>query len=652
MCGIAGFHSFEINNFEKCYSVLKKMGDSLSHRGPDDTGSWVGGHGISMTHKRLAIQDLSPNGKQPMHSRSGRFTISFNGEIYNHFDLRKKFFSDSFKWKGTSDTETLVELIEKIGLHKTLNKIIGMFAFAIYDAKQRKLILVRDRFGEKPLYFFNTSKSFIFGSELKSILHFPNQKFKIDPVSLKYFFKYGYIPAPASIFYGIKKLNPGSYLECNFSNGAHNLKKVNYWEPNNIYEKNIDHRHSDFRTATTRLESILLDSVKSQLISDVPIGSLLSGGIDSSLVTSLMTKCQDNVNTFSIGFKDSDFDESHYSDKVAKHLKTNHTEVFLNESHCKEIIPNLPSIYCEPFADSSQIPTYLISKVASESVKVVLTGDGADELFGGYNRYTQSPRIWNMIKFLPRPVRAILSNIIVRTPINYKNNLELFLGKIPQLGSKLQKIGFKMKDPNNLWEFCIAMMDTFEEPSLILNAKSLDNNSNAKLIDDDLPNHNASMEEMIERIMILDVKNYLPNDILCKVDRASMAVSLETRAPFLDHRVFNEATLLPFNSKINSNSGKKILRDILSRHIPTEIYERPKSGFAVPIGDWIRGDLNDWAIDLISENSLNDHSLLNNNEITKLFEQHNSNKFDHSEKLWSILMFQSWYKEYKNLIST
>ena len=652
MCGIAGFHSFEINNQEKCSLILKKMSDSISHRGPDGEGSWVNKYGVSMTHKRLAIQDLSPNGKQPMHSKSGRFTISFNGEIYNHLDLRKIFFGDTFKWRGTSDTETLIELIERIGLNKTLNNVIGMFAFAIYDSEKSKLFLVRDRFGEKPIYFFNTPKSFIFGSELKSILRFPNQKFKIDTLSLRYFFQYGYIPAPASIFKGIRKLNSGAYLECDFLNNTHNIKKVNYWKPNDIHDNNINSRYSNYQTALTKLESTLLESVKSQLISDVPIGSLLSGGIDSSLVTSLMTQCQDNVNTFSIGFKDSDFDESHYSKKVARHLRTNHTEVFLDENHCKDIVPSLPNIYCEPFADSSQIPTYLISKVASESVKVVLTGDGADELFGGYNRYTQSPRVWKIIKILPKPIRTIFASIIINIPISYKNNLEFFLGKIPQLGSKLQKIGLKMRDPNNLWEFCLAMMETFEEPSSILNTEFFDNNLHEPLIDDNLSDHNVSIENMIERIMILDINNYLPNDILCKVDRASMAVSLETRAPFLDHRVFNESTLLPLDFKIQSSSGKKILRDILSKYIPAETYERPKSGFAVPIGDWIRGDLNNWAIELISDNSLGEHSLLNNDLVRKIFEQHNSKKFDHSEKLWAILMFQSWYREYKDSIST
>ena len=648
MCGITGFHSFSAASKTDIEKIISPMTNCLSHRGPDRTSFSIFRHGFAMGHTRLSIQDLSEAGNQPMQSLSGRFTMVFNGEIYNHFELRNELhqkYSKQIAWRGSSDTETLLEYFEICGIEETLKNAIGMFAFAIFDSQSNSFILARDRFGEKPLYYAKRQKEFIFCSELKSLFAFPNIKFQINAEALTEFFKYNKISSELSILKDVYKIKPGSYLSMNIENHSYNLERNIFWDPITEATRLSEQKFANEYLATDSVEKAIENSVISQLISDVPIGSLLSGGIDSSLVTALMAKnSTEKLKTFTVGFKDSSYDESRFAKAISEHLSTDHTEVLLEEDDCKDVIPQISKIYDEPFADSSQIPTYFISKIARKNVKVVLTGDGADELFGGYNRYIHSRKVWKYWSLLPTSLRNPTSTILSKLPVDLFDKIgSSKILNYPQFGTKINKSALKLEKASNLQEFCRSMSYAWEQPNNLI-SESVFKNMETSVFE----NH-ETFDDEIENMMLTDTIHYLPG-ILCKVDRAAMHCSLETRAPFLDQRVFDAAYRTNLSQKIDDHGGKVILKKILTKYIPSALIDRPKSGFAIPVGKWIKNDLKDWTLDLLSEDNLRMHDLFNNQTIQKYLYEHFNNVNDHSEKLWGLLIFQSWFKEYNQLI--
>ena len=657
MCGISGFVSNKINNKDEFIQTIKSMNRSLAHRGPDHTSFWMDyTKGICIGHNRLSIQDLSTAGNQPMISDNKRFILSYNGEIYNHYELRKKIDNsniENLNWKSSSDTETLLKCIEIFGFEKSLHLISGMFSIFLFDRKKNKIYLAIDRFGEKPLYFGNVNDSLVLGSELKALKEFKGFSNSIAINNLDDFMRYSCLRAPKSIFKNIFKLEQGSMLEISINdilertiedNFFLNKKFYKYWwDPKDDVKNSINKKFIDFGAAKDSLNKTLDNAVKSQLISDVPIGSFLSGGIDSSLITSLMTKySKKKVKTFTIGFSENKFDESRYAKKVSKILGTEHYETVLSPKETLSIIPDLMKIYDEPFADSSQIPTILLSKFARTNVKVALSGDGGDELFGGYNRYFWVNRIWKYFYWLPFDVRKLIGYFFSIIPPNQINTFyNLFImnkNKIKDnfIGEKANKTFQRLKYVRNIDDLFISLTTEWSWTE-----KPVNNSSNQKI------NLNYGLDEFKkydfkEQMMLWDTKNYLPNDILCKVDRASMSTSLETRAPFLDKNVYNVSTRIPIEMKINKNKGKLILRDILETYLPTDLIERPKQGFGIPLSSWLRNDLIEWVEELLDSNKIKNQGYLNYKIVEKCWNDHKKSKFDNHNKLWPIIMFQSW----------
>jgi asparagine synthase (glutamine-hydrolysing) len=663
MCGIVGLISKPDLSSNELKDIVKNMSRVINHRGPDDSGAWSDDScNIALAHQRLSILDLSHAGHQPMLSPSKRYVISFNGEIYNHLELRidlsKKY--NNISWQGTSDTETLVTAIEKYGVRDTLNKIVGMFAFALWDTHKKELYLVRDRFGEKPLYYGWSHGSFIFASELKSLKKFPGFSNNINQEALDQYLRLMYVPSPYSIYDDIYKLEAGCmirikaetlltklpYVPLKLPIMLTNFKVEQWWSLEGAVKSGINNQITDIRQASDELEKQLKSSINLQSLSDVPLGAFLSGGVDSSLTTALMQEQSNKpINTFTIGFKEKKYDESVYASKVAKHLGTNHTEVIITSNEARNVIPLLSDIYDEPFADSSQIPTYLVSSIAKKQVTVALSGDGADELFGGYNRYTQGPGIWGKLFKIPRPLRQTLGLSISSIPIGgwdkvgkSLNYLKFGSQNFSQLGGKAYKVANRLKEMKTLDEIYLNPVSEWPQQTNLV--KGLANSKDLL---------NSRFREEIEllthpeyKMMFLDGKTYLSDDILCKVDRASMSVSLETRAPFLDHRLAELAWRLPLNMKINNGQGKYILRQLLYKYVPRELIERPKMGFGVPLGQWLRGPLREWAEGLLNEQRLEREGYLNPQPITEIWRLHLSGKYDYSARIWAVLIFQSW----------
>lgn len=647
MCGVAGILNLKDISTDHS-SNLRSMINSLRHRGPDSKGYWNSNtNKIFLGHSRLSILDLSENGAQPMHSKSHRYTMVFNGEIYNHTELRKNLShtSSDLNWSGTSDTETILALIEKYDFQGMLNLIEGMFAIAVWDDRKQELYLARDRMGEKPLYYGFIENKFVFGSELKAIKKCHGFNSEIDINSLGDYFKYNYVPGSQSIYKDIKKLLPGQQLVISSKDSS--LKHSFYWSLDEVMHDSKPDCESE--NSTQEIEVLLRNVVKSQMISDVPLGAFLSGGVDSSLIVALMQQESSiPVQTFTIGYQNSNLDESEYAKEVASFLGTNHTCMMVSSQDSMDVIPKLPVIYDEPFADSSQIPTYLVSKIARKHVTVALSGDGGDEIFGGYNRYFLTQKIWRLVSSIPDPIRAPLAAILDMQPALFWRMSESLFNKlnpgsygvsnIEAKASKLIKLMKYAKDVEDIHQTFITswkpseilLSDSGKETNILSSSEHLTLNS--KHISD------------INKMMYIDSLSYLPGDILVKVDRAAMSNSLETRAPFLNHKLIEAAAMLPLEAKIKSGRGKIILRDILYKYVPKKLIERPKNGFAVPIGDWIRDPLRDWAEDLLSDNSLNDHGLLNTTKIRSLWAEHLTGKRDGTEKIWSVLMFQSWIK--------
>lgn len=643
MCGLVGYIPSRPTSFEVMQSNGNKMIDAIFSRGPDDKGVWVEDRlSVVMSFRRLSILDLSPAGHQPMESSSGRYKICFNGEIYNHLELRKVFQGN---WRGHSDTETILEVIEQIGIESALKNFVGMFAIAVWDAQKDELTLARDRIGEKPLYYGWVDKDFVFGSELKAIKKHPNFNNSISKQALRNYLKFSYIPAPQSIYKDIFKLEPGTYLTVKLQSASlKNSIPIKYWDLSEKITKGIKNPILDYHDALHETKRVLSESVKSQMISDVPLGSFLSGGIDSSLITSLMQEnSTEKIKTFTIGFEDSTFDESKFAKSVANHLGTNHSEYLITSQETLDVIPYIPDIYDEPFADSSQIPTHLVCKQAKESVTVALSGDGGDEIFGGYNRYFWSKRVWSKLQWIPYPARKFFGSVISKTPQTLFHHFEKFYNvtmpskfSVHQFSDKFNKLSSRLQHVKSEDDLYNSLVTQWYDPSFIL--KDFDQ----EFHEDELPSHENLLSHSPSRMMFWDSLTYLPDDILCKVDRAAMSVSLETRAPFLDHRLIEHAWRLPHKFKMNDYEGKIILKKILDQYIPRRIMDRPKAGFGIPVGDWLRGPLKVWAEDLLSQEKIIQQGFFHYEPIYNTWTEHLSYSHDHTHKLWSILMFQAW----------
>ncbi|MFA6302812.1 MAG: asparagine synthase (glutamine-hydrolyzing) [Legionella sp.] len=636
MCGLTGF-LYQKTLPSNAEQLLKTMTSTLKHRGPDDNGIWLDNEaGIGLGHARLAVVDLTSAGHQPMSSANGRYVLVFNGEIYNHWQLRKQL--THVTWRGNSDTETLLAGFEAWGIEETVVKTVGMFAFALWDKQNRLLVLGRDRAGEKPLYYGWQGTVFMFGSELKALKIHPEFKKELHGAALSLYLKRSYIPAPHSIYKNIYKLMPGTLLYLSLSRPEPVVHT--YWSAaNRAIAKANDPFIGDDEELINELKRLMNDAISLQKIADVPLGAFLSGGIDSSLIVALMqAQSRQRVKTFSIGFDDAEYNEAHHAKMIAKHLNTDHTELYIKTDEALKVIPKLAGLYDEPFADSSQIPTFLVSEMAKQYVTVALTGDAGDELFCGYNRYVFSNKLWRQISKIPMPLRKVTSSLIKRIdPSIWDKTLSRFplINKTNYLGHKLHKGAdvltcTNINDAYNLLisqdvHACALLPSDYEDPIDALQIKLL----NLRPLD---------------RLMVIDFMTYLPDDILVKVDRASMGVSLETRLPFLDHRIIEFAWSLPAHRKLHNNISKWPLKQLLYRHVPAQLVNRSKMGFAIPLNNWLRGPLKEWAHDLLNEKDLMEQGLLDANTIQAMWQAHLSGQNRFSSLLWTILMFQAWSK--------
>ena len=600
MCGIAGFVGGDWSSSVGIGTTLARMNETLRHRGPDQADVWIDSTSrVAMGFNRLAIIDLTPAGYQPMQSASGRFIIAFNGEIYNHVDLRDELAANgrAQNWRGHSDTETLLAAIESWGIRAALERATGMFAFALWDRHEKRLVLARDRLGEKPLYCGRQHGAdvFFFASELKAIARHPAFRSEVDRDALTLFFRYNYIPAPFTIYRGIAKLLPGHFLTLDAATAEPRIEE--YWSGAQVAESGIaDPLDLSPEEMVDALEQRLETAVGRQMIADVPLGAFLSGGVDSSTVVALMQKLSLRpVKTFTIGFREEGYNEAEHAKAVAVHLGTEHTELCVTSDEARAVIPRLPQIYDEPFADSSQIPTHLVSALARQHVTVALSGDGGDELFGGYTRYLLTAGVWSRMSGVPRPLRAAAALAITAVPAGAWTTIGRTAGRMlpkifqsDRLGDKMHK-GAPLMRSQSATELYRGLISLWPDPAaLVLGATEPPSQATGAI---------PELRELgtIERMMALDMLGYLPDDILAKVDRAAMAVSLETRIPFLDHRVVEFAWRVPTAMKIRNGQSKWILRQLLYRHVPRELIERPKMGFGVPIGEWLRGPMRDWA---------------------------------------------------------
>jgi asparagine synthase (glutamine-hydrolysing) len=623
------------------------MTRALAHRGPDDEGVWVDSEaGIGLGHRRLSIVDLSPAGHQPMVSHSGRYVITFNGEIYNHADLRAELRAQGREpaWRGHSDTETLLAGFDVWGIKATLERASGMFAFGVWDKKERALTLARDRLGEKPLYYGRQGglkSPFLFASELKALTQHPDFVPQIDREALGLLVRYINVPAPLSIYRGISKLLPGMMLT--LRQGAAEPVLDEYWSGAEVARTGVAHPIvGDIEAAGSELERILERAVGRQMMSDVPLGAFLSGGIDSSTVVAIMQKLSSRpVKTFTVGFHENDYNEAGHAKAVARHLGTDHTELYVTPQETIDVIPRLPTIYDEPFADSSQIPTHLIAALARQEVTVALSGDGGDELFGGYDRYLFTARFWSKIASIPISLRLAAAWALTMVPAAAWTSFgDATAGLLPRatrtsrFGDKVHK-GASMLPSGTLDELYDSMLSLWRDPSELLIGAPSETASTMNGSD------YLSGLGGVERMMAQDMLGYLANDILVKVDRAAMAVSLETRVPLLDPEVVEFAWRVPLNMKIRRGETKWLLRQVLYRHVPRELIERPKMGFGVPLDIWLRGPLRDWVEALIDERRLREEGFFRPEVIRETWDDHLAGR-PNQFKLWSVLMFQAW----------
>lgn len=641
MCGIAGAWQPGADT-EVLAAQARAMAAAIAHRGPDDAGVWVDAEaGLALGHRRLAILDLSAAGHQPMLSACGRWVIAFNGEIYNHQELRAQLQAAGAapNWRGHSDTETLLAAIAHWGLEQTLRRCTGMFALALWDRERRVLALARDRLGEKPLYYGWQGGAFLFGSELKALRAHPAFVGGIDRGALALLLRYNYVPAPYSIHPGIRKLPPGTWLELDA--GTRDPAPRAYWSLREVAERGMaaPFEGSDAE-AVDALAATLGGAVAGQRVADVPLGALLSGGIDSTLITALMqAQSPQPVRTFTIGFEEKAYDEADHARAVAAHLGTAHTELRLTAEDARALIPRMPQVYDEPFADSSQLPTCLVMQLARRHVTVALSGDGGDELFGGYNRYLLGPRVWRRMAPVPAPLRRMAGAGLQALPAEVVNRLAGPLARrvgIAQPGGKVHRLGQRLRTVQSLDDMYVSLVSEWPQPAAMV----VDGVLPPSL--PDLRDQWPRLSDPVARMMALDALTYLPDDILVKVDRAAMAVSLETRAPFLDHAVVELAWRLPLAMKLRGGRGKWILRQLLERYVPRALTERPKMGFGIPLDAWLRGPLRGWADDLLDPACLRRQGLLDPAPVQRVWQAHRRGHGQYGYRLWSVLMFQAW----------
>lgn len=648
MCGIAGFiAAASLRDADALRARGRAMADAIRHRGPDDGDVWVDAvAGVALAHRRLSILDLSPAGHQPMQSACGRYVVVYNGEIYNWAELRGELeaAAQAPAWRGHSDTEVLLAGIVAWGLEATLRRARGMFALALWDRSEKTLTLARDRIGEKPLYYGRVGEGFAFGSELKALRALPAARFDTDPGALALMLRYGYVPAPHSIYRGICKLPPGTLLRVT-ADGRFGESEP-WWRFAVAAQEGVANRCAlSDGEALDGLEAVLSAAIGEQMVADVPLGALLSGGLDSSTVVALMqARSTRPVRTFTIGFAEGDYDEATHAKAVARHLGTDHTELHVTPDEARDIIPRLPDIYDEPFADSSQIPTSLVCALTRKHVTVCLSGDAGDELFGGYNRYFWATSLWQRFGGVPSSLRRLGAKAVAAIPANTWNGL--FAGvawalpsrlRVSNPGDKLHKLAEVMgvQSPEALYRELVTQwrgplpLHARDEPLTLLADSA----------------QWPAMPCFAEQMMVVDTMSYLPDDILVKVDRAAMAASLETRVPFLDERVVSFAWRLPFRQKVRDGHGKWLLRQLLYRHVPRELVERPKQGFGVPIEHWLRGPLRDWAEDLLSHRALMGDGLLDPVPIAAMWKMHLEGR-NVQYALWNVLMYQAWRKRW------
>ena len=646
MCGFAGILGFGAS---VDHSILESMADRIRHRGPDDSGVWIDAEaGVGLTHRRLSIVDLSAAGHQPMLSACGRFVIAFNGEIYNHLEIREALGGEGVNWRGHSDTETLLAGFVRWGIEDTLRRAVGMFAIALWDRQDRVLRLVRDRMGEKPLYYGWQGGVFLFGSELKALRAHPSFRAGVDRQALKLFMRYSYIPAPFSIHEGIKKLQPGSVLTLPWSQGEARCRLVEaerFWRLEDVARAGLASPFEGSESeAVDHLERVLLDAVRLQQVADVPLGALLSGGVDSSTIVALMQSTSSRrVKTFSVGFDEREYDESPYGQAVARHLGTEHTELKVQARDALDLIPKLSQIYDEPFADASQVPTYLVSKLARSHVTVALSGDAGDELFCGYNRYLHAASLDQFVGRVPLGLRRFTAQSLTALSIDRWNRINSTIQflipesrRIAHAGEKVHRLAavIQASDAASIHQLAVSRWSTVE--SLVLGAGAEPQSSFENSFE-------LSLGSQVEHSMMLtDSLGYLPDDILAKVDRASMAVSLEARVPMLDHRVVEFAWRIPLGLKLRQGQGKWVLRQVLYRHVPRALIQRPKKGFSVPIDQWLRGALRPWAEALLDPTLIRSQGFFDPEPIRRVWIEHQSGSRNHQDALWNVLMFQAW----------
>lgn len=660
MCGIGGYFdpSLSLKALE-AVSAIERMSRAITHRGPDDGGCFADPtNGIALTNRRLAVVDLSPQGRQPMASHDGRYVMVFNGEIYNHRDLRRTLAQhcDSARFRGHSDTETLLEAIALWGIRDALRRAIGMFALAVWDRERRELILSRDRVGEKPLYCGWNNGIFLFGSELKALVAHPSWQGKIDDEAEGLYFQFGYVPAPKSIYSGICKLPPGVLATIGYWATGHSATSLSafaeayltdpqkrtqaraeiYWSPDSAVKSSADRLRLPDTAIVPEADRLLRQTIKRQILADVPVGTLLSGGVDSSLVTAIaQAESAFPVKTFTIGFEDSEYDESRFACGVAQHLGTDHTSIIVSPKEAIDVIPNISQIYDEPFADSSQIPTYLVSQLARSKVTVTLSGDGGDEVFGGYVRHQWIKDYWPVMNAVPLSLRRLAASVIRLASPEALDRLAASLATVrPSLlshkasGDRMHKIA-EILLAKNAADMNYRLVTGRWPPS-------------GTLCEFKPPSYGHLGLDLAEQTMLSDLLTYLPDDILVKVDRASMAVSLETRAPLLDHQIIEFAWSLPIEQKIRAGTGKWVLREVLYKYVPRKLFDRPKAGFAIPVGTWLRGPLREWAESLLTPQKLSRQHNVDPALITKRWQEHLSCRRNWTEAIWCVLIYQQW----------
>ncbi len=649
MCGITGLYTFQprIDRLQ-LHEIVQRMTDAIISRGPDAGDVWQDPDApLALGHRRLSIIDLSPMGAQPMESHSGRYMIAYNGEIYNFKDIRKELQNaHDVEFRGGSDTEVLLSAIDNWGVSKTLQKISGMFAFALWDRKTKALYFARDRFGKKPLYIGWAGSTLVFGSELKSICAHPDFCRDVDRGSLTSYMRFGYVPAPMSIYKRVYHLPAGMMMALDMSmlSAGQDLTPMmeHYWNPKDVIVSARENTVSDDEDTIIRdFENLLQSSVSSRMVSDVPIGAFLSGGIDSSTVVSLMQKhANENggakVKTYSIGFDEPGYNEAEHAKEIAAHLGTDHHEKYVSAKDALGIVPQLPKMFDEPFSDTSAIPTHMVSKFARENVTVALSGDGGDEMLGGYNRHISGPKAWKTINNIPANLRGPFSKVIGAIPVSIWDKMRP--GR-PQFGTHMHKFSNLMsKQSEN--DIYLSLVSSWQKPKDLV-SRGYENQ--IPLVDPEMQIEGLSFAE---RMMYWDAISYMNGDILTKVDRASMSVGLEARAPLLDQRIYEYVWRLPIDMKIRQKRGKYLLRCVLENHVPRELFDRPKQGFSVPIAQWLRTDLRDWAEDLLDEKTLREQGHLDYKLVRKTWERHLKGRGADASKLWTVIMFQAWKKQW------